>query len=212
MPAAARKEVTPARKLEFELEAAKTLKEQLRDILGNSQDLDAQTLKDTIEGETNLLEVVEAVVKQVGEDEARVEGIKEYSRALSARCTRLTNRADTLRSMLTNVLDLLGEKKLELPIATVTLKAVAPKLNVYDEPAVPSQFWRIPEPVLAKKDLTEALKARKAALDEIAKRLEANEIDADMAPHLRAVAEAQFPEIPGAELDNGSVTTQIRFS
>jgi hypothetical protein len=147
---------------------------------------------------------------------ARCEGLKKFKTTLDARAHRLENRIETMRAMLTNTLDMLEQKKLERPIATVTLKAVAPKLNLVDEAAVPSPYWRQPEPELDKKTLTDALKQRADALDQI----DAADKQADKDRRSRrsqrprrgskALLEA-CPPIPGAELTNGSVTVQIRF-
>lgn len=171
-----------ARDMQKELAAAASLKAHLRSIL--SADLDAETLRDSIEGETNLLETVDAVIGQIGEDAARAEALGKFMTSLDGRKARLEARQELLRSLLVNALDVLGEKRLERPAATITFKATAPKLIVTNESQVPAKFWKQPEPVLNKKDLTDALKAR-------------GETD---------------PPIPGAELSNGGATVQIRFS
>lgn len=208
--AAAQKAPNAVRDLEKDMRAAAALKAQLKDILGDG--LDALTLRDTIEGETDLFETVDAVVAQIGEDEARAGGIAKFMSSLAARKQRLENRADTMRTMLTNTLDMLEEKRLERPLATVTFKLTPPKLNVTDEAMVPSNYWKTPEPVLAKKELGDALKARKEALDQLAADKAAGRVDDAAYPALLAKIEADHPIIPGAELDNGSATVQILFS
>jgi hypothetical protein len=202
---------TPARDMAQEMAAAAALKEQLKAILGEAE-TDAAILKDMVEGETDLYGAIDAVVQQIGEDTARVEGIGKFQKALDAREHRLNNRIETLRAMLTNALDMLGTKRMERPIATITLKPVPPKLNVVDESQVPSTFYVRPEPALSRKQLGDALKARAEALDALAKEF------ADAPPDDPAYRQrfdeviAAHPPIPGAELDNGSVTVQIRFS
>lgn len=171
-----------ARDMQKELAAATTLKSHLRHILDG--DLDAETLRDGIEGETNLLETVDAVIGQIGDDAARVEALTKFITSLDGRKARFEKRQELLRSLLVNALDVLGEKRLERPAATLTFKATAPRLIVTDESQVPTKFWKQPDPVLNKKELTDALKAR-------------GETD---------------PPIPGAELSNGGATVQIRFS
>lgn len=199
------------RDLHQEIVTAAALKEQVIAILGE-ENADAITLKDAIEGETNLLEMIDAVVLQIGEDEARVEGIKKLQGTLSGRSKRLDDRTDALRAMLTNALDMLGEKKLERPIATVTLKSTPPKLNIIDEPAIPSAYWKVPEPVLDRTGVKDALKARKTAMDELSERNQQGGLTQDQLDAARIEIEHTYPVIPGAELDNGGVTIQIRFS
>lgn len=149
---------TPQRNLQKDLAAAQVLKEQLKDILPE-EGLDAATLHDMIEGETSLLETVEKVVGQIGMDEAAVAGITRYKTTLDARKSRLEARAELLRAMVLNVLDLLEEKRLDLPIATVVAKQTQQKLVLTEESDVPARFWKTPDPVLSRKDLIDALKA-----------------------------------------------------
>jgi hypothetical protein len=117
--------------------------------------------------------------------------------------------------MLTNTLDMIEQKKLERPLATVTLKAVAPKLNLVDEAAVPSPYWRQPEPELDRKALTDALKQRATcSLKSMPLEAEADKTGLARRSHRKARLDALLaacPPIPGAELTNGSVTVQIRF-
>jgi len=173
-------DVDPRRDAARELAAAEALKEQLRSILGEGE-VDTVTLSDTIEGETDFYGAVDAVIEQIAHDTARVEGIAKFETTLAGRKHRLETRIDSLRAMLVNALDIIEQKKLERPLATVTLKNVPPKLKIVDEAQIPAQFFETPEPRLNRKALGDALKVK------------------DHEP------------IPGAELDNGSVTIQLRF-
>lgn len=221
MGAAARKfEPNVQRDMAKELAAARALKDQLFAIV-QSEESDATSLndavlaRDMIEGETGLFEAVDKVLEQIALDQTRIEGIKKFKTTLDARAHRLDTRIETLRAMLTNTLDLIEQRRLERPLATVTLKAVPPKLGEVREAEVPSAYWRQPEPELDKQKLTDALKQRRAAIDQI----HADEQAAVKAEQpLDATAQARHaallaacPPIPGAELTNGSVTVQIRF-
>lgn len=210
MAKAAQKAPPIERDMQKDLAAAAALKTHLRDILGDG--LDTLTLRDAVEGETGLFDTVDAVIAQIAEDEARVEGIDAFAAKMAARKQRLANRAEHMRTLLLNTLDMLEEKRMERPLATVTLKQTAPKLAVIDESKVPVRFWKTPDPVLSKQDLGDALKARKAAFDALSADRQAGKIDDAQYTELAAKADADFPLIPGAELDNGSASVQIRFS
>ncbi len=243
MPKAA-KQPDIRRDFERELVAAEALKAQLRDILGADDGegggLDAQTLRDTIEGETNLLELMQAVIAQIGEDAAAADGIKAYIGRLTARKSRLDNRIETLRTMLANALEMIGGEshkvtaealarllaeramaalakgRLDVAIATVSLKAVPPKLVIADEAQVPAAYFRQPDPEIDKAALTADLKARAkardAAIADIEMRFMAREIEDEAARALIAEVIAAHPTIPGAGLGNGSITIQLRFN
>lgn len=210
---AAAKAPTVMRDLQKDMAAAATLKAQLKDILGEDE-LDADTLKDSIEGETGLFETIDAVLAQIGEDNARIEGIEEYLKKVSGRKSRLDKRVETLRTMLAVTLEILEEKRFERPLATITLKEVAPKLVVVDEAAIPSQFYKTPEPVLSRKELSDALKLRGIALEalEVERKNSGMTTDNQMYRDKLQAIIAAHPPIPGAELGNGGVTVQVRFS
>ena len=203
------------RDLQKELAAAGALKFQLTEIFGEGE-TDTALLKDAIEGETQLLETVDVVLRQIAADETHIEGIKAHQKIVTGRKSRLEKRTETLRTMLASALEIMEERKLERPLAVLTLKATAPKLVITDEAAIPSRFWKTPEPELARGDLADELKAHQETLTgklaEIAEALASGAIDADQAEDNREAVVAAFPSIPGAEFDGGGSTVQIRFS
>lgn len=216
MPAAAKKAPAPnaARDMHKELAAAAALKHQLGEAFGEEQDL--TLLRDMVEGETSLDAAIDKVLEQMALDIANIAGIEKFETTMAARRKRLGDRVETMRSMLLNALDILEERRIERPIALLTMKAVPPKLLITDEAAIPTSFFKQPDPVLSKKDLTDALKNRRDTLDqklaELGERQNAGEMDADQAAEALDRIVAAFPPIPGAELDNGSSSIQIRWS
>ena len=212
-----------SRDLERDIGAAKVLKAHLVDMLGNDA-ADALTLRDAIEGETDLFETINAAIAQIAEDEAAATALKLYSSRIDARKSRLEKRAEMLRTTLMNALDTTGDDslkvnvqdiaasitarallqlsagKLDATFATVTAKLVPPKLQVVDEALIPSNYFKTPDPVLDNRGLTDALKARRDALKDIEGKPDAEAL------------RAALPPIPGAELSNGGMTVQIRLS
>lgn len=210
MAATAKKAPTVQRDMEKVLATAAALKEQLNALLGEDN-ADAITLRDTIEGETDLFEIIDKVALQIGEDDSQVDGLKTLKTTLDGRRARLEQRADNLRAMLLNALDMLGEQKLERPIATISLRPIAPKLIVTDEAAVPSAYWKQPAPVLARKELGDAIKDRKAAIAKAHEEHVGGLITQEVLDQRLAQIEREQPPVPGADLDNGGVTVQVRF-
>ena len=171
-------EKSPIRDMSKEIAAASALKEQLRSVLADAE-TDTILLTDMIEGETNLFETIDAILAQIGGDQAHIEGIEQFESKLSARKARIEKRVALMRAMLTNALEIVGERKFEQPLATLTLKAVAPKLVVTDEALIPAKYFVTSEPSLNKKAVADDIKSNIT--------------------------------VPGAELDNGGATVQIRF-
>jgi hypothetical protein len=203
------------RDMEKELAAAAALKFQLGEIYGEGE-TDTILLKDMVEGETGLLETVDGILRQISADQSHIEGIKIHQRTVAERKSRLEKRVETMRSMLASALDILEERKFERPLGVITIKPTPPSLVITDEASIPAQFWKVSDPELVRKLLTDALKDHQQTLqgklDEISAALDAGTIDADQAEEQRERIKAAFPSIPGAELDGGDVTVQIRFS
>jgi hypothetical protein len=147
--------MSDAQLLQRETEAARVLREQLAAIVGD----DADTMRDIIEGETNLHELIAKVVADVATDAANVAGIKAHIETMKARQERLESRIEVYRSAILNAMAIGEMKKLELPIATLSRKPTPPKVQITDEAAIPSQFWRRADPTLDKKAISDALKS-----------------------------------------------------
>jgi hypothetical protein len=201
--------------LEKELAAAKALKFQLTSIYGDGEP-DTVLLKDMVEGETNLFETVDRILLQITLDEANLVGLDKSKSTMEGRKKRIEGRVDTMRTMLASALEILEEKRFERPLATMTLKPTPRKVLITDEAMIPAKFWKTAEPTISKKDLADALKDHEETLEgklaEIKAAIEAGVISADQAKEHAERVRGAFPTIPGAELDSGGATVQIKFS
>ncbi|CCE05815.1 hypothetical protein BRAS3843_1480046 [Bradyrhizobium sp. STM 3843] len=216
MPAPKKGPAPDARRdLAKELAAADALKLQLAELCGEGE-TDTVLLKDMIEGSTNLIETVDAMLMQIMIDGANLTGLDKAKSTMDARKKRLEDRVDTMRTMLASALEILEERRFERPVATITLKPTPRKVLITEESEIPERFWKRPDPVLSKKDLADELKAHEQTLqgklDEIRAAVEAGVISAEQAEEQRERVRAAFPNIPGAELDGGGTTVQIKFS
>lgn len=142
------------RTLKEESEAAKSLLLNLRDILADDEEAKA----DTIEGETNLLEAIQSAVARLGEIESMKDGIKVYADGLAKRKSRLEDQAEHIRAAILAAMSIAEIKKLELPIATISVAATPPKALPIMESEIPSQFWKRSDPKLDLRALLAALK------------------------------------------------------
>lgn len=143
-----------ARNLQLETRAA----QQLRDVLLAMGCDDSKTLADTIEGETDIREAIRRVYWAMIEDQILIDGLTENIQVLQARKTRIETRVERYRAAIEKGMSAGEISKLELPEATISLRAVAPKLEVVIEALIPERFW-IPQPnTLDKKALLTALK------------------------------------------------------
>lgn len=145
--------------LKNETQAAQLLREQIREIVG--EDSDADLVRDTIEGETNLLEFIEDVIMQVSMDSALVDGIKGRQAQLSERRSRLEGRIEAMRVAIMAAMETAEVPKLETPLARLTVKDLPPKALVIEESDIPSDYFILVDPKLDKKAVLDALKAGK---------------------------------------------------
>lgn len=146
--------MTTTRDLEKEIAAARIVRDHVAQLAGEDPDF----IRDAIEGETSLIEIVAALAAADGEDDAIIEGINIYQKKLTDRKSRIEIRKDIRRALIASAMDLAELKKLETPAGTISLKAVAPKAIVNDESAIPSEYFETPPPKLNKTALTAALK------------------------------------------------------
>lgn len=190
------------RKSEFETTRAHI--SHLRMICGDD---DPDLRRNVIEGETGLDALIEQALKIVLEDEAAIQGIRDYQKRVTERRRRLETRAAKLRTLLATVVTELPERKYRHPLALISAFDVDPHVIIQDESAIPTDFWIPQDPKLDESGLRKHLLERQRRLDDIAKcRTEAerralrDEIDAELAP------------VSGVTLGNGEISVRIRVA
>jgi hypothetical protein len=120
--------------------------------------IDEQTLADTVEGLTDLHEIVTAVIRSALYDEALILGLKCRISDMQGRLDRLQDRASKRRAIAKDVMVKLDLKKLTAPDFTATIRDGIPALVVINEDAVPSIYWQPGEPRLKRQNLAHDLK------------------------------------------------------
>jgi hypothetical protein len=120
--------------------------------------IDEQTLADTVEGLTDLTEILTAVIRAALTDEALAVGLKGRIAEMQDRLTRLQDRAAKRRQIAKDVMVELDLKKVTAPDFTVSLRPGMPALMVIDEKAVPSIYWEPRDPKLNRQGLLADLK------------------------------------------------------
>ena len=120
--------------------------------------IDDQTLADTVEGLTDLHEIVTAIIRSALTDEALVLGLKCRISDMQGRLDRLQDRASKRRQIAKDVMVELDLKKLTAPEFTASIREGLPALMVINEHAVPSIYWQPGEPRLKRHDLAHDLK------------------------------------------------------
>jgi hypothetical protein len=120
--------------------------------------LDEQTLADTVEGLTDLHEVLMAIVRAALADEALASGLKGRIGEMEGRLGRLQDRAAKRRQVAKEVMAELDIKKLQAPDFTASIRPGFPSLMVINETEIPSIYWEPRDPKLDRVSLLADLK------------------------------------------------------
>jgi hypothetical protein len=141
--------------LEFSATKYRVLRDRLR---AEDPQIDEQTLADTVEGLTDLHEILTTVIRAALADEALATGLKGRIAEMEDRLARLQDRAAKRRQIAKDVMVELDLKKLAAPDFTASIRPGMPALMVIDEAAVPSIYWEPRDPRLNRQGLVADLK------------------------------------------------------
>jgi hypothetical protein len=147
----ARTDVIPA-----ELAKHKACRDRL---LADIPNLDEQTLADTLEGLTNLREMLAELIRSALDDEALAAGLSTRVSDMKARVERFERRAQRKRDLALQAMAEADIPKLIQPDFTASLRQGAPTLEVVAEDKIPAVYWKPQAPKLDKQGLLVALKA-----------------------------------------------------
>lgn len=140
-----------------ELKAAQTLKEALRAMTD-----DDETVRDTLEGETNLDNLIRRLMLSIEEDQLLWDGCDARIKDLQSRKSRYDKRIEAKRMLILQAMEIAEWPTKEFDIGTVTVKKAAPALQIINEADIPKAYWIAGDPKLDKKSLLAALKDKQA--------------------------------------------------
>ena len=120
---------------------------------------DDETLNhDMIEGETDFFEAIEAALEEIGECEIKVAGIADMVKRLTDRSNRANKRAEKLRGLIDQAMQMADVKSHAFPTATISTKLLPAKVIIHEEADIPASFFEPQPPKLNKAELLKALK------------------------------------------------------
>lgn len=191
-----------------EAQAVMTLRDNLKE-LGL---LDEDNLAIAIESETGLKEVVEQFLIAESEecaDQAKQDLlIKQYQERKAAS----KKRCETMRRLLLVAFEQAEIQKIPTAYGTASLKKVPMGVEVVEEGELPSQYWKLPDPVVDKTKLKTDAVAREKAICEAKAQAQGSDgkLDAKLLKQLMKKIDAEHPAIPGIEIVPETVTISVR--
>jgi hypothetical protein len=144
-----------AMNVDFAATNYRTLRDRIR---AEDPTIDERTLADTVEGLTDLHEIVAAIIRSALADEALALGLKGRIGEMQDRLDRLQDRASKRRQIAKDVMAELELKKITAPDFSVSIRPGLPSLMVINEAAVPSIYWQPAAPRMKRQELLTELK------------------------------------------------------
>ena len=122
------------------------------------RDIDEETLNDTLEGISDLPELIKAVVRSSLEDEVLVGALKQRVEDMQARLSRLKDRFDRKRELASWAMTSADIGKIQTEDFTLSLRQGPPRLEVTDQEKIPAEFFLPQPPRLDRSGLITVLK------------------------------------------------------
>lgn len=139
--------------------AAQVYQELKRRLKEEDPELDEITLADTIEGLTDIHDILAAIVRAALEDEVMVISLKARVQDMQQRLYRIEERSDIRRKIARDVMIETDIKKIVAPDFTMSIRAGNPSVVVIDETVITKDFWEPRPPKLNKLKLLSELKS-----------------------------------------------------
>ena len=121
-------------------------------------EIDCETLRDTLEGITELHEIIAAVIRSALVDEALQAGLRFRVDDMKERLSRLELRAAKKRQLALEAMTEAGLSKLEQPDFTASARAGTPAVVVIAQDRIPEAYWLPQPPKLDRQSLLADLK------------------------------------------------------
>ena len=128
-------------------------------LLAEIPDLDAETLADTLEGITDLREMLAEVIRSALDDEALASGLSTRLSDMKARLERFETRAKRKRQLALRAMSEADIPKLAEADFTASSNRARRRLRLSPKTKIPAAYWKPQPSKLDKQGLLAALKS-----------------------------------------------------
>ena len=136
----------------IDFEEIRRMADNIRLLTGDDEDC----FLDTLDGETDAMDVLGKLIQERQEVQASEAAVKDLAKTYQDRAARLNDKADAISQTIGQLLDAIGEKKVAHPLATVSRTKPRHKVFVTNPDEIPTQLMRVkstPDVAAIKKQL-----------------------------------------------------------
>ncbi len=119
-------------------EQIKAMADEIRELTGD----DSQTFLDTLEGETDALEVLQKLILERQSTKAAEEASKQVAADFTARAQRMIQKQAKITETIGKLLDAMGESKVPTPLGTISRTKPRASVSIYEGADIPTQLCK----------------------------------------------------------------------
>ena len=123
----------------IDYEEIRRMSDNIRAMCGDDQD----TFLDTLDGETDAMDILGALIKERNEVLGNEAALKELAKQYKERADRMNAKADAIAQTMGHLLDAMGERKVQHPFATVSRTKPRARVVIEDEHQIPTQLMKV---------------------------------------------------------------------
>ena len=112
--------------------------DNIRAMVGDDEDC----FLDTLDGETDAMDVLGKLIQERQEMKANEAAVKDLAKTYQERAARLNAKADAISQTIGHLLDAIGSKKVAHPLATVSRTKARQSVLVTNPEEIPTQLTK----------------------------------------------------------------------
>ena len=120
-------------------EEIRRMADNIRAMVGDDEDC----FLDTLDGETDAMDVLGKLIQERQEMKANEESVKALVKTYQDRAARLNDKADAISQTIGHLLDAIGSKKVQHPLATVSRTKARQNVCIVEPEEIPTQLMRV---------------------------------------------------------------------
>ena len=123
----------------IDYEEIRRMSDNIRAMCGDDQD----TFLDTLDGETDAMDILGTLIKERNEVLGNEAALKELAKQYKERADKMNAKADAIAQTMGHLLDAMGERKVQHPFATVSRTKPRARVVIEDEHQIPTQLMKV---------------------------------------------------------------------